>query len=263
MSAFVLRLAALVFMLLDHIGYACSISVLRVIGRLSWPIFAFLLANGFKYTKNVYKYVLRLFLFAFLSETAYDLFFFNKICYFKLGRLPLPQFDNIYFTLFAGLCFLIINKYIKERLKKHYLLFSIPLLLIVAYVAAIVSVDYGALGILWIALFGMLDTENPKNILPISLGVLLLSSWRLLVKSITAALGVSFNGIFFANVFLPGGNVTFLDRVQPAAALSLILILLYNKKSGMPRSPKLRKLTQYAFYAFYPLHLVVLWLIFR
>jgi len=82
-----LKIIAIITMLIDHIGavlldtstieyFAC-----RIIGRLSFPIFCFLIIEGFTHTKNNKKYLLRLFIFAIISEIPFDLVFFNKFIY--------------------------------------------------------------------------------------------------------------------------------------------------------------------------------------
>lgn len=73
MSALALRLIACLAMLIDHIGYAWGISELRYIGRIAFPIFAFLIVNGYRHTRSVQKYMLRLAVFAVISEVPCDL----------------------------------------------------------------------------------------------------------------------------------------------------------------------------------------------
>ena len=61
MSALLLRIIACAVMLIDHIGLTLGINELRIIGRLAFPIFAFLLVNGYRHTKNLNKYILKAF----------------------------------------------------------------------------------------------------------------------------------------------------------------------------------------------------------
>lgn len=120
-SGTALKYIACVTMLIDHIGASCleagillpaitagaadcggvpvstllaADRVLRYIGRLAFPIFCFLLVEGFVHTHDVKKYIQRLFLFGFISELPFDLAFF---------RIPFaPDNQNIYWTLALG-----------------------------------------------------------------------------------------------------------------------------------------------------------------
>lgn len=108
-----LKWIALITMLIDHIGavilemgvisafsYDTSILllkidfVLRQIGRISFPIFCFLLVEGFFHTSNKRKYALRLFLFACISEIPFDLCLNKHILEFS--------YQNVLFTLLFG-----------------------------------------------------------------------------------------------------------------------------------------------------------------
>lgn len=116
--------------------------VLRSIGRVAFPLFCFLLTEGFLHTKNVKKYALRLGLFALISEIPFDLALYNKV--FTLSS------QNVFFTLFIGLLVLWGLRYFEENLPTH----LAPL----RYLAAITGMmaahflqtDYAAFGVLLI-----------------------------------------------------------------------------------------------------------------
>lgn len=94
MSAFSLKWLALLTMVIDHVGLAFfpQYPLLRAVGRLSFPIFAFLLAEGFAHTSNRKQYALRLAAFAVLSELPYELFVYGQVG----GMFPMK---NILFAL--------------------------------------------------------------------------------------------------------------------------------------------------------------------
>jgi hypothetical protein len=112
LSGSTLKIIAIVTMFIDH--YAAVVIkrmltqerwytqelydqyyLLRDIGRIAFPIYCFLLVEGYRHTRNVWKYTLRLVMFAFISEIPFDL-----ALYFRL-----VDFDhqNVFFTLFLGL----------------------------------------------------------------------------------------------------------------------------------------------------------------
>ena len=119
-SGYHLKYIALFSMFLDHIGVIGKAFLsknvyflLRAVGRLSFPLFCFILAEGFFHTKNRKKYQQRLFIFALLSEIPYDLAFhylpastLNSVLH--LQKLSLTDFStafqeqNVLFTLFLG-----------------------------------------------------------------------------------------------------------------------------------------------------------------
>ena len=93
-NTFTLKVIALLAMLCDHLGHALfpELIILRIIGRISFPIFAYVLVEGFYYTRDVNKYMLRLGVIALLSEIPFDLMASQKILEF--GH------QNVFFTLF-------------------------------------------------------------------------------------------------------------------------------------------------------------------
>lgn len=58
LSSFQLKLTAMLAMTVDHIGLILfpDITIFRIIGRISFPIFAYMIAEGCRYTRNIYRY---------------------------------------------------------------------------------------------------------------------------------------------------------------------------------------------------------------
>ena len=82
---------------------------MRQIGRFGFPLFAFLLVEGFQHTRSVKKYALNLAVFALISEVPFNLGFFG-------GRVINPKHQNIFFTLLCGLiCIALIDALAEKR----------------------------------------------------------------------------------------------------------------------------------------------------
>ena len=224
MSSFSLKLLALVTMLIDHTGGILfpQVAVLRIIGRLAFPIYAFLLAQGCHFTHNMRKYLARLLLFAFISEIPYNLMSAGEP--FFLGD------QNVYFTLFLGG----LGIYFYQRIKKKNHNVLLALLPSVGAIAAgqLLQVDYRFYGVALIIAFYVLNdwlgkagfgTAGASRLVPLILvPFALFMAWWL-------------------------GNTLFLY-----AMLAIIPLVFYNGKKG-PALPK------YLFYAFYPAHILILY----
>lgn len=193
LSAAQLKLIAIITMLIDHmteviIGFgmlryrvffpsflANNYSLVyklywtgRYIGRIAYPIFAFFIVEGFVHTKSKWKYALRLFLFALISEIPFDMAFNG-------GRFELG-YQNVYFNLLIGLLVVWAMDEIKKTNIPH-LLKEILMVLLVSvgcYIAEIIlKCDYGYIGILAIASMYLL--KNFSNVIAFGAGVLVLS----------------------------------------------------------------------------------------
>ena len=74
MTSFILKIIALVAMFCDHFGdaYLKHFSILNLIGRCAFPLFAFQISEGFVHTKNIKKYFFRLGIFALISQIPFS-----------------------------------------------------------------------------------------------------------------------------------------------------------------------------------------------
>ena len=224
-----LKWIALITMIIDHaaavfLNHGAEYTVLRAVGRLSFPIFAFLITQGYRYTSDRRKYALRLFVFAIISEIPYDLAFYNEfVCLRK---------QNIFFSLLLGLIAIRVMDYITGEMKMPQWItdkrmvvlvqsgLQIATILIICYVAARTNLGYSYVGILLIVLYHSLRESK---------------------------YGITWANVLFA--FMYGG-------IQLYGLFAIIPLTFYNGKPG-------NRKYKWLFYAFYPAHLLVLWVIHR
>lgn len=150
LSGFDLKCIAVCSMLVDHIGAILYPSQvwMRYVGRMAFPIFGFLIVEGYLHTRDLKKYMGRLFLFALVSEIPYDLARFNTPVYWNN--------QNIFFTLLlALLCISIL-----QRLQEHPLWAGVLLVLIAILTSAVIKPDYEIGGIVTILCFYVFRTRK-------------------------------------------------------------------------------------------------------
>lgn len=123
---------------------------LRIIGRLSFPVFCFLLVQGFMMTQNLKKYMLRLFLFALLSEIPFDLAF--------SGVLFDWNDQNVMFTLFLGLMILTLLNHFEANWMAEGIIILAGCIL-----AFFLQTDYSYFGVLLIVVIYLLQNDKPRQ----------------------------------------------------------------------------------------------------
>lgn len=230
-----LKLIAVVTMLLDHIGHlligggmlgngidAAAMDpiwvmvymVLRNIGRVAFPIYAFLLVEGFLHTRDWKRYAMRLGIFAVLSEVPFDLF--------SSGSLADWNSQNVFFTLLLGLLMLKAMAAVQSRFAgQSGMLLQMAVILAFCMVAWVARTDYYYIGIFLIALCAFFR-ENMRKV------CLLGFVWMAM----------------HSPLLLPGYVAAFL------------ILYRYNGQRGLFGG-------KYFFYLFYPVHLLILYLIYR
>ncbi len=142
MSIFVLKIIACITMILDHVKYAIPETrgfATEYLGRISYPLFAFLLTEGFCHTSDLKKYYQRLMVFAFVSQIPFMLF---------RGLVGEWRMLNILFTLLLGL----IAITIEDKLEKRYYI-TVPAELLLIFLGKLVNVDYGWYGVACVIVF--------------------------------------------------------------------------------------------------------------
>lgn len=142
-SGFTLKWIAMVSMAIDHIGAVLfpQLIQLRMVGRLAFPIYCFLLVEGAVHTKDIRRYEGRLLLFAFLSEAPFDLAFSVGLDF---------RHQNVFFTLFLGL--VVVEQYQKRRGEVS----SFLVFLAAMAAAEALNTDYGGAGVVFILAFYLL-----------------------------------------------------------------------------------------------------------
>ena len=129
-------------------------SFMRMVGRVAFPIFCFLLIEGFEKTRNRKKYAMRLGIFALISEIPFDMCFNGKVL--ELG------YQNVFFTLFFGMITMIVCRMIEEELEAGW---KRSIVCIVATVSGMIlatlcKTDYSWIGVLCIMM--LYFTRNNK-----------------------------------------------------------------------------------------------------
>lgn len=213
MSSFSLKIIAIICMLIDHIGFMFfpNLNILRAIGRLALPLFAFQIGIGFKNTKSKEKYILRMIIFTLISQYPFWLF----------AKTAIPNIDfslNVGATLTLGLLAL----YCIEKFKNKFLKIIIPLLIIA--IAFFVPMDYGWYGVLTIILFYIF---NQNKVLTFSSYLATLLSYMTYKNSLFAWPSIfSLIPIFMYNG-QKGKNIKYLFYIFYPLHM-LILIGVYN-----------------------------------
>ena len=225
-----LKFIAAISMVIDHVGFLIfpKVTALRIIGRLAFPIFAFMISEGAKYTKNRLRYLLTLSGFAAVIQVVY---------YVYSNSLKM----SVMVTFTLAVCMIYALDLLKEKmfsrsasaLEKLISLLVLPALIIaVRLLNDEFDIDYGFWGCM-LPVFASLPVA-PRKDPPAFFSVIDQIPFRV----VSMGLGILM-------LYLEYGDV------QGWAFLALPVLMLYSGKRGRLR-------TKYFFYFFYPLHLVVL-----
>ena len=223
LSGNALKIIALVSMTIDHIGYILlpELIWMRIVGRIAFPLFAFLIAEGCKHTKNKLKY----FLLIFGLGVVCQLF-----SYFFGGQTKLNILLTFSFSI--GLIYLLewLKNSIKNKNSKHIALSS------VAFVLSVVATYF--------------FTSNNLSFSPLKVDY---GFWGIMVPVV-----VSIFVNHYIKVCLFALCLVILcfgySFTQWFCLLSVVLVLWYNGERGKHK-------LKYLFYVYYPVHLAVLYLL--
>ncbi len=229
LSGSALKIIAAILMVIDHVGVRMfpSEEIFRQLGRISFPIFCFFIAEGCHYTRNKLKKILTL----FVMEAV-----FLSVYYAYTGE----YYPSIFFTFFFSVLMIYLLDFLKkwslEKFNISKLLLSLLIFLaaciLLYYCCDYLELQYGFYGVMipvFVALFDFKDYEA---------GVFKhLDSFY--VRLFMLALGTLLLSLFVGY------------SLQIYSLFAIPLVALYNGKPGIKR-------LKYGFYLFYPLHLVLI-----
>lgn len=232
-TSFVLHILAMAFMLCDHLWGTVvpGNDWLTCVGRITFPIFAFLIVEGYFHTKDRKAYVKRLLIFALISEVPFNL---------MMGGIFNPAHQNVLWTFLIGIGLIrLIEKGKEKRTVRMWLLVGGGILL-GCVVALLGMVDYMHFGVLMVLVFYLFRGRR----------------WWCYLGQLVC--------LWVINLELMGGLVypfelfgrEWLFPRQGFALLALIPIWLYRGKQG-PYNQTLK----YIYYGFYPVHILILGLL--
>ena len=231
-NANTLKIIAAILMVVDHVGvmFFPGVMIYRYLGRLSMPIFAFMISEGCRYTKNKTKYFLQIFILAALCQIVYAIvspanLYFSILCTFSLSILVVYALNHLKKCMLES----------GVSLKKKIVAITI-FILVVALVSVInhlFVVDYGFWGCMLPAFASLFDFRgiNNQNVQKLD---------NLTIRVLTFGVGLLVRVLTLKSFSFVGYSL-----------LSIILLLAYNGKRGKYKMKNF-------FYIFYPAHLVVL-----
>jgi hypothetical protein len=214
------------------------------IGGVTFPIMAYFVVEGYKYTSNLKKYLMRLFLFGLVSIPLHILVF--------RGGFGL----NILFTIILSILALVMYDKLKGRLLTRLLFWILFVLLLI--VSTVLLMDWYIIGPIVVLMYYIIKNENRRRLLPgIIAGIfwfifLAFGLWGVIMMQDAIAAGYDVSAMtagmamdFFTPEFFMVGMTFIIGCIAGA-----VLIRNYNGERG--------KRMKWLFYAFYPLHLIVL-----
>lgn len=157
LDASTLKIFAMVFMLIDHIGYIFFPykEWIRILGRVSFPIFAYFVAEGYVHTRNPLKYMGRMAIFAVITEPIFDMAFF--------GRITIKH-QSVLVTFLAAL----LGLYLRDKIESikcdaafdmQKKLGGYAVIVGAAILAEVLDTDYGCFGVMLVYVYQVLHNN--------------------------------------------------------------------------------------------------------
>ena len=249
MSVFVLKIIAIISMFIDHFAVIflggpwetdaqyLTFEAMRFVGRIAFPIFAYLIAQGCLHTKNINKYLLRLGLLALISEPFFDLAFFSHE-----GGINFLRNTNVFYTLFLGAAAIAVFKKVNDIFtndeKSALLRGVLPVLSTVpmVFAANFLTTDYGAMGVILIVFIYAVGPQKQ------------------LLRAVAMFIPLYF---IYPPVFIVSNNDNIarysINQSFVFAMIAVVLVYFYNGKLGVNNTA-----LKWGFYIFYPAHIAVL-----
>lgn len=230
-----LHIMAMAFMLCDHLWGTIvpGNDWLTCIGRIAYPIFAFMIVEGYFHTSNLKKYAKRLFIFALLSEIPFNLAMGSRLFY--------PIHQNVLWTFLIAIGLIHWNEKARSKQKLWRQIVVGILSIFIGYIGGLLTmVDFYQAGVLIVLVFYFFREQKWWCYLG-----QFLCMWYINIEILS---GFSYQIDIM-------GQTYFIVR-QGFALIALLPIWLYRGKQGYHS-----KTFQYICYAFYPVHLLVLGLL--
>lgn len=234
-----LKIIAIIAMTIDHIAFAfvpyetVLSMVMHVIGRLTGPIMFYAAVEGYHHTRNIKKYILRLFIFAIVSYFPFMLFKAHGI----IEDMRFYDFNVIY-TIMLGVIGIWIRRNIKNPILK-----TIYLIIIICIS---ITADWGYLGVFIILSFDFYYKNFKNQTYAYTLLILFAAGlFSMIISPIYS--------IIYMNEWNIDPEYYFYSIETLGMFLPIIVLKYYNGERGSSKP-----WSKWLFYIFYPLHLLII-----
>lgn len=272
LSSFWIKVVALFLMTLDHVAKFMQFAeispqiaaILEIIGRLGFPLFILLLAEGVRHTSNFGKYILRL---GILAVTVLVAQVVIHYCFFDMTGFYSPIIDLV---LCAATMY-----FLKQKNRKSFFAIIPIAYIILSFIVMCLEEQNGSLQILWFPFY----LRSGYNIFALLLSLGFFYAYplakvmirnfgnsaanledtpyeRLLVNTLMCFVVLFSVLVVYLIALFPGGDIYTIAH-ESYAILAVVFIFLYNEKLGYNK-----KWFKYGAYIYFPLHIIIIFIIF-